>query len=96
MSITDRLAGAILGLPLCYVGISNGLIILQKYFIAIILFLTTQLSIIGLAGLLSATQSTPFEAFRLETIIVSLITTAVGVIETVFMKDRMVEMAITA
>ncbi|MBO3753483.1 MAG: hypothetical protein FGF53_01165 [Candidatus Brockarchaeota archaeon] len=54
------------------------------------------MSIIGLAGLLSATQSTPFEAFRLETIIVSLITTAVGVIETVFMKDRMVEMAITA
>ncbi|MEM2998045.1 MAG: hypothetical protein QW542_03760 [Thermoproteota archaeon] len=87
----------ILGLPLCYIMIFNGLIIPQKYFIAIILIFTLPIfSTGGLAILLSATQPTPFEAFRLATIIVSVITTIVGLIETVFMKDRMVEMIITA
>ncbi|MEM2979768.1 MAG: hypothetical protein QW385_00140 [Thermoproteota archaeon] len=86
----------ILGLSLCYIMIFNGLIIPQKYFIAILLIFTLSiLGNIGLATLLSATQSTPFEAFHLATIIVSSITTIVGLVETVFMKDRIFKMIIT-
>lgn len=87
----------ILGLPLCYIMIFNGLIIPQKYFIAMILIFQLPIfSTGGLAILLSATQSTPFEAFRLATIIVSVIITIISLLETVFMKDRVVEMIITA
>lgn len=83
----------IIGLPLCYLVLFNEVVIPEKFMPIIILPIA---GIAGLASLLNSSQSTLFETFYLATIIFSIIITIADVIETFFMKNRIVEMSVAA